>query len=79
VFNLSGDAVSIEEFMAKLEALRPQARELITAAGPQVPVAWRMDARDLLAKIPGLPKTALEEGMAKSLELFERLHAAGRI
>lgn len=79
VFNLSGDAVSIDEFIDKLEALRPGAKELISAAGPQVPVAWRMDARDLLAKIPGLPKTPLEEGMARSLELFERLHAEGRI
>ncbi|MCX6624017.1 MAG: epimerase, partial [Acidobacteria bacterium] len=79
VFNLSGHVVSIDALIERLEVLRPGARKLITASGPQVPVAYRMDSRELDSKIPGLRRTPLEEGMERTIELFERLHAEGRL
>ena len=73
VFNLAGDAVQVEEFIERLEELRPGAARLISAAGPRIPVAFRMDDAQLRSMVPGIPKTPLREGMRKTLELFERL------
>ena len=77
VFNLEGTVCSMEELIAILERLRPGACRLITAEGPQVPVAYRMDGTQLRAHITGLPQTSLENGIRDTLEIFERLHRAG--
>ena len=75
VFNLAGDVIRVEDYIVTLEALRPAAAGLVRAEGPNVPVAWRMDDSALRAKVPGIPKTPLAEGMEKTLKLFERLKA----
>ncbi|HXG32501.1 MAG TPA: SDR family oxidoreductase [Bryobacteraceae bacterium] len=79
VFNLAGDVISMEELIALLERLRPGARHLITASGPPVPVACRMSDKALRAAVPDLPKTPLEEGVRRTIELFERLHRENRL
>ncbi len=78
VFNLAGDIVDMHELIALIERLRPAARGLISAEGPRVPVAHRMDDSRLQAMIP-LPKTPLEAGVRKTIEMFERLHREGRL
>jgi nucleoside-diphosphate-sugar epimerase len=72
VFNLEGAVVSMDELITAMAKVRPAARELITFSGPQVPVAYRLDASELRAKIPGLSSTPLEEGIARTIEIFER-------
>lgn len=79
VFNLAGDIVAMNDLIATLERLRPGAGRLISAEGPEVPVAYKMDASQLRAKVPGIPKTPLETGIRQTLELFERLRAEGRL
>jgi nucleoside-diphosphate-sugar epimerase len=79
IFNLAGDVVKIEEIIERLERLRPGAAKLLTFKGPQVPVAWRMDDAALRALVPGIPRTPLDEGLARTLEIFERLKAEGRL
>jgi len=79
VFNLAGDIVGMEEFVAALDRLRPGSAAMITCQGPQVPVAYRMDDSALRGQVPLDPKTPLEEGMRKTLDLFERLHRDGRL
>ena len=79
VFNLAGDVVRMDDLIERLDQLRPGAARLITADGPQVPVAYRMDDSRLRASVPGIPKTPLEEGMQTTLELFERLRDEGRL
>ncbi|MCS6953201.1 MAG: SDR family oxidoreductase [Bryobacterales bacterium] len=79
VFNLAGEVVSMEEFIALLDRLRPGARELISASGPTVPVACWMEDGALRKAVPGLPKTPLEEGVRRTLECFERLYQEGRL
>ncbi|MEZ5356696.1 MAG: NAD(P)-dependent oxidoreductase [Bryobacteraceae bacterium] len=73
VFNLAGDIVKMDDLVAMLERLRPGAGKLISVSGPQVPVSFRMDASRLQAIVPGIRKTPLEEGVRKTLEMFERL------
>ena len=78
-FNLAGDVIETEDFIAELERLRPQAKGLITAEGAPVPVAPLMDDSALREKIPNLPRTPLPEGIAKTLAIFERLKREGRL
>ncbi len=73
VFNLAGEIVSMEQLIELLDKIRPGAAKLISAAGNQVPVAFRMDATAIHEKLPGLPQTPLEEGARKSIEIFEKL------
>lgn len=79
VFNLAGDIVEMNSFIGALEQVRPGAKDLISAEGPQVPVAYRMDDSRLRSTIGAMPKTSLSEGIQQTLEGFSRLHAVGRI
>lgn len=72
VFNLAGSVVSMQELIETFARVRPGADKLITFGGPQVPVSWRMDDSELHAKVPGLPRTSLEEGVRKTISYFER-------
>ena len=72
VFNLAGDVVTMEGFIDALDKVRPGAKKLITAKGPEVPVANQMDDSRLRAHVPDLPNTSLEVGIRKSIALFER-------
>jgi nucleoside-diphosphate-sugar epimerase len=79
VFNLEGSVITMEDFIAELERQRPGASRLITASGPQVPVAYRMDGSQLKAQVTGIPQTTLQSGIHKTLDLFAQLAQAGRI
>jgi nucleoside-diphosphate-sugar epimerase len=79
VFNLEGTVVTIEGLIQELEKQWPGAARLITANGPQVPVAYRMDGSLLRTSVPDIPQTPLEAGIEKTLRLFSSLKAAGRL
>ena len=79
VFNLAGDVIDMNDFIQLLDSVRPGAAKLISTSGKPVPVAYRMDASRLHSHVPGIPKTSLESGVAETLEIYERLHAEGRL
>jgi nucleoside-diphosphate-sugar epimerase len=81
VFNLAGDIVemNVNGFIGTLEKMCPGASRLITAAGPRVPVAFRMDDGQLRKVMGEMPKTPLEEGVRRTLDHFRRLRAESRI
>ena len=79
VFNLAGDIVRMEDIVARIEEIRPAANGLISFAGPQVPVAWKMDDSALRRLVPGIPRTALHDGIIRTFEIFDRLAAEGRL
>jgi nucleoside-diphosphate-sugar epimerase len=79
VFNLQGDVIRMDELIDLLERLRPGAVRLITAAGPQVPVCWRMDDAQLQAYVSDLTKTPLAAGVAKTLDKFDELRKLDRL
>jgi len=70
-FNLAGDIIEMEKLIHLIGRIRPGARQLLSAEGKQVPVAYRMSDAELRTKIPGLPRTPLEEGIRKTIEFFE--------
>jgi nucleoside-diphosphate-sugar epimerase len=72
VFNLAGEVIGMDDFIALLDRVRPGAKTLITAQGPQVPVAYQMDDSQLRAHVPGISTTPLQEGIEKTIALFER-------
>ena len=78
-YNLEGTVAAMDELIGVLERLRPGASRLITAEGPQVPVAYRMDGAQLRAHVPGIPQTSLEDGIRETLNLFEGLRQQGSI
>lgn len=71
VFNVAGDIVEMGELIALFEELRPEARGLITSAGNPVPVAYRMDDAELRARVPGVRRTTLREGVERTIRFFE--------
>lgn len=79
VFNLAGDVVRIEDFITMLAEEWPQAKDLITCSGPQVPVAFRMDASKLHKHVSGIPKTDMREGIRKTVALYSQLKSEGRL
>ncbi len=79
VFNLAGDIVDMHELIGLMEDLNPGASTLITAAGPQVPVAFRMDDSALRSTVGTMPHTPLRQGVQQTLESFHRLYAQGRL
>lgn len=79
VFNLAGTIVEMNELVGILERLRPGAAKLISVAGPQVPVSFRMDASALHAAVPGIPHTPMEDGIRQTLDLFAKLKAESRL
>ena len=79
VFNLEGAVATMENLIHELDRQWPGAASLITAIGPQVPVAYRMDGSQLRRHIPGIPQTPLDIGIRKTLHLFAQLAAGGRL
>jgi len=79
VFNLEGSVITMDDFILELERQRPGASRLITASGPQVPVAYRMDGSQLRTQVTGIPQTTLESGMRKTLDLFAHLAETGKL
>jgi len=79
VFNLAGDIVDMHDLIGMLDAAQPGASRLITASGPQVPVAFRMDDSALRSTVGQMPRTPLQTGIGQTLEAFRRLHGEGRL
>lgn len=79
VFNLGGDIVDMSDLIEMFGDLRPEARELLSAAGPAVPVAFRVDGSRIREVISGLPNTPLKQGLDRTLQHFERLQREGRL
>jgi hypothetical protein len=62
-----------------LAKLNPEAGRLITASGPQVPVAFRMDDSQIRQTIAGVPKTPLFDGVERTYSIFGKLRREGRL
>jgi nucleoside-diphosphate-sugar epimerase len=84
VYTLRGDVIQIHEFVAQLERISSGARgahgeSLIRAVGKPLPIAYDLDDSALVRELGEVPRTPLERGIRETLEIFERLHRAGRL
>ena len=78
-FNMRGQVVAIDEFLAELARRAPASRGKIRAEGPPIPVACDLDDSALRAFLPELPRTSIAEGVDRTWADFERLAADGRL
>ena len=72
-FNLAGHLIDMADLVALYDRVRPGAAKLITNSGVVVQVAKRMDDAALRNYLGTVPETSLENGIRKTLDLFERL------
>lgn len=70
VFNLAGTVASMDELIRVIDEVQPGGSKLLTASGPQVPVAYQMDDSQLMSHVRGLTKTPLKEGVRRTIEKF---------
>jgi nucleoside-diphosphate-sugar epimerase len=78
-FNVRGDVVPIETFVATLRAVAPEAETLVTHGDRQLPIAPDLDDACLQARLGPLPMTSLEEGVRETYRRFVALRAEGRL
>ena len=79
VYNLHGDTVDTGAIITAIERAYPEARGLITAAGPRLPIPPQLDGRAIHAAYPGLPHTALDAGIRATVQRFAELRDAGSL
>lgn len=76
-FNLGTRPASVAEFVASVQRLRPGAQ--ISAADAPLAFPEGFDDTQLRASMPQVYDTPLEQGIAETLEIFERALADGRL
>lgn len=79
VLNIRGPAVEMSEIVAAIEGCLPAARGQITYAVKKLALPADVDDRHLRAVLGALPETALADGVAETIRIFQAAHAAGRI
>jgi UDP-glucuronate 4-epimerase len=79
VHNLRGAVVDVDEVVALIEELRPDARGLLSAGGGALPFEAELPADDLAAVIGPVPETEFRTAVAETLLLFERLRDEGKL
>jgi nucleoside-diphosphate-sugar epimerase len=78
-YTLRGAVIHMDEFLATLNRLLPESRDLIRAEGKPIPIAFDFDDAALHREIGEVPRTPLEDGIRETAEMFERLHNRGEI
>lgn len=71
VYNLTGAAANIDEFVAAAAGSIPDAERLISHEGAPLPFPDEIDAQGL-ASVADVPITPLADGVARTIDLFRR-------
>lgn len=79
VYNLRGDVLRVEEIVAAIERVVPEARGLLTHRRQQLPIVPDFDDAPLRQLLPGLPRTGFEDGVRETVRIFRRLLAENRL
>jgi nucleoside-diphosphate-sugar epimerase len=79
VFNLHGITAELERLVELFAENAPDARGRITFDGPELPLPPELDGGAIERALPGLPKTALADGVRETMERFRALLVAGRL
>jgi nucleoside-diphosphate-sugar epimerase len=78
-FNIRGDVVTIETFVATLREIAPEAAALVTHGDRQLPIEPDLDDSRLQAAIGPLPRTPLHDGIADTHGRFASLRSQNRL
>jgi nucleoside-diphosphate-sugar epimerase len=74
VCNMVGTVAGVDEFAAAVTRAVPDAR--LSASGPPLPIASRIEGGDIRELLPDVASTSLEDGIRKTLECYRRLRQA---
>lgn len=78
--NLAGESVDVARFTQELAQHVPAAHVArITIDGPELPLPPALDGHAFDALVPGIRRTPLAEGVRRTVQRFQELHAAGRL
>jgi nucleoside-diphosphate-sugar epimerase len=77
VFNLHGETVDVESIVTVIN--ENANAELVTFAGPPIPIAAAIDDTAIRKAIPDLPSTALPAGIRETMRRFRSLKDASRL
>jgi nucleoside-diphosphate-sugar epimerase len=78
VFNLGGESVDIDGWVAAIESIVPDSEGLLSVLRAELPFPSEID-HDGLAAIGPVPVTPFREGIEATVEVFRRLAAEGRL
>ena len=76
---LRGDVVDLPTFHRALCEVDPAAERLVTYGTRQIGIAYDLSDDALQRDLGPMPKTPLVEGVRRTLGLFRRLYAEGRL
>jgi nucleoside-diphosphate-sugar epimerase len=79
VYNLHGESARIADVLGLIEAIRPDARGLITHVEQPIPFPAELADPGYQRDLGPQPRTGLREGVEKTLVEFEALRKAGRL
>jgi nucleoside-diphosphate-sugar epimerase len=77
IFNLHGETVDVERIASVIN--KNADGELVTFAGPPIPIAAAIDDTAIREAIPDLPSTPLENGILETMRRFASLKESGRL
>jgi nucleoside-diphosphate-sugar epimerase len=79
IYNIKGSLTTVEELIHSVERVYPRAEGLIRCAGTRLSVASNFADDALKEELGRSFSTPLDEGIAKTIEIFERLNQEGRL
>lgn len=79
LLNLGGSVVGMEEVVAAIERAAPEVAGQVSHDDDPLPFPPEVLAEDLERRLGPLPHTPLEDGVARTVELFRDLIARGRL
>lgn len=77
-FNLGGNLVDIQSFVAEIDALLPGSAARITIEGSPLPFPEEI-SDDALAALGAVPMTSIRDGIAATIELLVRQRDSGTL
>lgn len=78
-FTVGGDVLDVPGFIAELERVLPGAGKFIRVTGGDLPVASKMDGAELCKAYPEVKRVPIREGLERTVEIFRRQKAKGRL
>lgn len=76
VFNLVGEEASVDEVIAGIRSIVPEAR--LSSEGPPLPIAVGQSEAGLQAHFPGMPRTSLADGLRATVRFYQGQSAPAR-
>ena len=78
-YNLRGAVIRIADFHKALCAVLPEAEKLVTFGSAQIAIAYDLSDQALERDLGTMPKTALEDGIRETVQIFRKLRSEGRL